>query len=100
MVHERRKVERAERDQDLRCQSGPSAKDSVHLQWRRLFPRIMGQTNNGCRFRISILTSSPTTSNLCLLEDKVQEPRYVLVHKFPTEAMQWIKEVEMVDFSG
>ena len=31
---------RQERDQDLRCQSGPSAKDSVHLQWRRLFQEL------------------------------------------------------------
>ena len=27
---------RPERDQDLRCQSGPSAKDSVIFSWRRL----------------------------------------------------------------
>ena len=31
---------------------------------------IMGQTHNDCRFRIFILTSS---SNLCLLEDKIQD---------------------------
>ena len=44
--------------QDQRCQSGPSARSSVipseeHLQ------RIMGQTNNDCRFQILILTNSP-----------------------------------------
>ena len=34
--------------------------------------RIMGQTNNDCRFQIFILTNSHT-SNVCLLEDKIQE---------------------------
>ena len=44
--------------QDQRCQSGPSAKNSVIPSKRRQFQRIMGQTNNDCRFRISTLTSS------------------------------------------
>ena len=48
---------RPERDSDLRCQSGPSAKNSVILVEETL-QRIMGQTSNDCRFRISILTSS------------------------------------------
>ena len=51
------KSERPERDQDLRCQSGPSAKDSVIFSGGD-YSRIMGQTNNDCRFRIFILTSS------------------------------------------
>ena len=51
------KSERQEQNQDLRCQSGPSAKDSVILSEETL-QRIMGQTNNDCRFRISTLTSS------------------------------------------
>ena len=29
-----------------------------HLQWRRLFKELLGQTNNDCRFRIFILTNS------------------------------------------
>ena len=51
------KSERPERDPDLRCQSGPSAKDSV-ISVEETLQRIMGQTNNDCRFRIFILTSS------------------------------------------
>ena len=49
-----------ERDQDLRCQSGPSAKDSVIFSGavEETILRIMEQTNNDCRFRISILTNS------------------------------------------
>ena len=52
------KSERPERDQDLRCQSGPSAKDSVIFSGGETIQRIMGQTKNDCRFRISTLTSS------------------------------------------
>ena len=51
------KSERPERDQDLRCQSGPSAKDSVIFSGGD-HSKNCGQTNNDCRFRISILTSS------------------------------------------
>ena len=47
------KSERPERDQDLRCQSGPSAKDSVLFSGGDSW-----QTNNDCRFLISISTSS------------------------------------------
>ena len=49
---------RPEQDQDLRCQSGPSANDSVIFSEEETLPRIMGQTNNDCRLRIFILTSS------------------------------------------
>ena len=51
------KSERHEQNQDLRCQSGPSAKDSVILSEETL-QRIMGQTNNDYRFRIFTLTNS------------------------------------------
>ena len=43
--------------------------------------RIVGQTNDDCRFQISILTNS-YTSHVCLLEDKSSRQRYVLVHNF------------------
>ena len=55
----------------------------------------MGQTNNDCRFWIFTLTSS-YTSDVCLLEDKFKT-EVCSCSQFPTEAMQWIKEVEMVD---
>ena len=48
---------RPERDPDLRCQSGPSAKDSVIFSGGDS-SKNYGQTNNDCRFRIFILTSS------------------------------------------
>ena len=43
--------------QDQRCQSGPSAKSSFILV-RETFQRIMGQTNNDCRFLIFTSTNS------------------------------------------
>ena len=52
------KSERLEQNQDLRCQSGPSAKDSVIFSGGDSSKNYGGQTNNDCRFRISILTSS------------------------------------------
>ena len=52
-------VEKSERqkDQDLRCQSGPSAKIQSSSVEETL-QRIMEQTNNDCRFRIFISTNS------------------------------------------
>ena len=44
--------------------------------------RIMGQTNNDCRFRILILTNSLTQQHLLCVQDW---------------GMYWIKEVEMVE---
>ena len=44
--------------QDQRCQSRPSARNSV-IPSEEDFQRIMGQTNNDCRFQILILTNSP-----------------------------------------
>ena len=44
--------------QNQRCQSGPSARNSV-IPSEGDLQRIMGQTNNACRFRILISTKSP-----------------------------------------
>ena len=53
----------------------------------------MGQTNNedfGSSFR-----QIPYTSNLCLLEDKVQDRG--MYTQFPTEAIQEVELVDSVD---
>ena len=52
------KSERQKQDQDLRCQSGPSAKKIQSSSVEETLQRITGQTNNDCRFRIFTLTSS------------------------------------------
>ena len=41
---------RPERDQDLRCQSGPSAKRFSHLQWRRLSKELWGRPTTTADF--------------------------------------------------
>ena len=52
------KSERQKQDQDLRCQSGPSAKSSVILSGGDFSKNKRRQTNNDCRFRIFISTNS------------------------------------------
>ena len=56
----------------------------------------MEQTNNDCRLRIFISTSSPTPATFACW--KIRFKTEVCTYsQFPTEAMQWIKEVELVD---
>ena len=58
--------------------------------------RILAQTNNDCRFWISTLTSSPTPATFACWKIRFKT-EVCTCSQFPTEAMQWIKEVEMVD---
>ena len=88
------KSERQEQNQDLRCQSGPSAKDSV----------ILGGGHSSKNYG----ADQQRLPNLDLHFDKFPTPATFALWKirfktevctcsqFPTEAMQWIKE-EMVD---
>ena len=64
--------ERQEHDQDLRCQSGPSAKKFSHLQWRRLFKELWSRPTTTADFGSSF-RQIPNTSHVCLLENKVQD---------------------------
>ena len=79
------KGERQTQDQDLRCQSGPSAKDSVILSGGD------SSKNYGVdQERLQI-------SDLHFAGKQVSRPRVCTCSQFHTEAMQWIKEVELVD---
>ena len=51
------------------------------------FQRMMGQTDNDCRFQIPmrLKISDPHFDKVCTCS------------KFPSEAVLWIKEVEMVE---
>ena len=77
------KSEKPEQNRDLRCQSGPSAKDSVIFSGGDSsrnyhfdkFPTPATFPSWKIRFKIEVCTCS----------------------QFPTEAMQWLKEVELVD---
>ena len=86
---------RPERDQGLRCQSGPSAKDSV------IFSGGDYSKNYGAdqqRLQISDLHfdkfHTPATFPCWKIRFKTE---VCTCSQFPTEAMQWIKEVELVD---
>ena len=89
------KSERPERDPDLRCQSGPSAEDSV------IFSGGDYSKNYGAdqqRLQISDLHFDkfpmPATFACWKIRFKTE---VCTCSQFPTEAMQWIKEVELVD---
>ena len=89
------KSERQKQDQDLRCQSGPSAKDSV------IFSGRDSSKNYGAdqqRLQISDLhfDKFPTPATFACWKIRFKT-EVCTCSQFPTEAMQWIKEVEMVD---
>ena len=86
---------RPERDTDLRCQSGPSAKNSV------LFSGGDSSKNYGAdqqRLQISDLhfDNFPTPATCACWKIRFKT-EVCTCSQFPTEAMQWIKEVELVD---
>ena len=89
------KSDRPERDQDLRCQSGPSAKDSV------IFSGGDSSKNYGedqQRLHISNFHFDKFPSPATFACWKIRFKTDVCIcSQFPTEAMQWIKEVELVD---
>ena len=89
------KSDRPERDQDLRCQSGPSAKDSV------IFSGGDSSKNYGKdqqRLQISDLhfDKFPTPATFACWKVRFKT-EVCTCSQFPTEAMPWIKEVEMVE---
>ena len=90
-----RKVKGQNKNRDLRCQSGPSVKDSV------IFSGGDSSNNYGAdqqRLQISDLHfdkfPTPATCACWKIRFKTE---VCTCSQFPTEAMQWIKEVEMVD---
>ena len=89
------KSDRPERNQDLRCQSGPSAKNSV------IFSGGDSSKNYGAdqqRLQISDLQFDKFTTPATFACWKIRFKTEVCTcSQFPTEAMLWIKEVEMVD---
>ena len=89
------KSERQKQDQDLRCQSGPSAKKSV------IFSGGDSSNNYGAdqqRLQISDLhfVKFPTPPTFACWKIRF-ETEVCTCSQFPTDAMLWIKEVEMVD---
>ena len=89
------KSDRPERDQDLRCQSGPSAKDSVSFSGGDCSKNYGADQQ---RLQISDLhfDKFPTPATFACWKIRFKT-EVCTCSQFPTEAMQWIKEVELVD---
>ena len=89
------KSERQEQNQDQRCQSGPSAKDSVILSGGD-YSKNYGADQQ--RLQISDLhfDKFPTPATFACWKIRFKT-EVCTCSLFLTEAMQWIKEVEMVD---
>ena len=89
------KSERPERNQDLRCQSGPSAKDSVLFSGGDSSKNYWAEQQ-----RLQILDllfdKFPTPATFACWKTRFKT-EVCTCSQFPTEAMQCIKEVEMVD---
>ena len=86
---------RPERDPDLRCQSGPKAKDSV------IFSGRDSSKNHGAdQQRLQILDLNfdkfPTPATFACWKIRFKT-EVCTCSQFPTEALLWIKEVELVD---
>ena len=94
-IHPQWRSERPEQNQDLRCQSGPSAKNSV------IFSGGDSSKNYGAdqqRLQISDLHFDKFLTPATFACWKIRFKTEVCTcSQFPPEAMQWIKEVEMVD---
>ena len=63
---------------------------------REDFHIIMWQTNNDCRFQILIFDKVTTPATFACWKTRF-ENEVCTCSQFPTEALLWIKEVEMVD---
>ena len=63
---------------------------------REILQIIMEQTDNYWRFQILISTKSPKPSTFACCKIRLKT-EVCTCRQFPTEAMHWIKEVEMVD---
>ena len=89
------KSERPEQNQDLRCQSGPSAKDSVIFSGGDSSKNYAADQQ---RLQISDLhfDKFPTPATFACWKIRFKT-EVCTCSQFPTEAMQWIKEVELVD---
>ena len=89
------KSERQKQDQDLRCQSGPSAKNSVIFSSGDSLKNYVADQQ---RLQISDLHFDKFPTSATFVCWKIRFKTEVCTcSQFPTEAMQWIKEVEMVD---
>ena len=89
------KSDRPEQNRDLRCQSGPSAKDSVIFSGGDSSKNYWADQQ---RLQIPVLHFDKFPTPATFACSKIRFKTQVCTcSQFPTEAMQWIKEVELVD---
>ena len=88
------KSERPEQNRDLRCQSGPSAKDSVIFSGGDSSKNYSADQQ---RLQISdpLFDKFPTPVTFACWKRRFKTV-VCTYSQFPTEAMHWIKEVEMI----
>ena len=86
---------RPERDQDLRCQSGPSAEDSVIFSGGD-YSKNYGADQQRLQISDLLFDKFPTPATFACWKIRFKT-EVCTCSQFPTEAMQWIKEVELVD---
>ena len=67
-----------------------------HLQWRRLFKELWSRPTTTADFGSSFWTSFPTPATFACWKIRFKT-EVCTCSQFPTEAMHWIKDVEMVD---
>ena len=89
------KSERPEQNQDLRCQSGPSAKDLVIFSGGDSLKNY-GADQQQLQISDLHLDKFPTPATFACWKIRFKT-EVCTCSQFPTEAMQWIKEVESVD---
>ena len=80
---------------DSRCQSGPSARNSFDLM-REDFQRIMGQIQQRLQIWDLHFDKFPTPATCACWKIRFKIEVCTCL-QFPTEAMLWIREVELVD---
>ena len=66
---------------------------------REIFQKIVGQTNNDCRSQDLHFDKFPNPATFACWKIRFKT-EVCTCSQFLTEAMLWIKEVEMVEFSG
>ena len=86
---------RPERDPDLRCQFGPSAKDSVIFNGGG-YSKNYGADQQRLQISDFYFDKFPTPASFGCSKIRFKT-EVCICPQFLTEAMQWIKEVELVD---
>ena len=89
------KSERPEQNRDLRCQSGPSAKDSFIFRGGDS-SKNYGADQQRLQIYDLLFDKFPTPATFACWKIRFKT-EVCTCSQFPTETMQWIKEVELVD---